>query len=63
MWDMVTYQVPAPTFQFPAARGVDYCRWLQRFERFRQASDLEKKSDKKQVNALVYAMGMSPMTF
>ena len=53
---MASYQVPAPAhfnFQQPA----EWTRWLRRFERFRQASDLEKKSDEKQVNALVYAMG------
>lgn len=35
----------------------EWARWLQRFERFRQASNLDKKSDKKQVNPLIYAMG------
>ena len=45
-----------PDFNFQR-QPQEWTRWLRRFERFRQASDLEKKSDEKQVNALIYAMG------
>ena len=34
-----------------------WSKWLRRFEHFRQASDLNKKTDEKQVNTLIYAMG------
>ena len=51
---MASYQVPAPAhFQQPE----EWTRWLRRFEHFRQASNLDKKSEEKQVNVLVYAMG------
>ena len=53
---MASYQVPAPA-HFNFQQPGEWTRWLRRFERFRQAFDLEKKSDEKQVNALVYAMG------
>ena len=53
---MASYQVPAPA-HFNFQQPQEWTRWLRRFERFRQASDLEKKSDEKQVNALIYAMG------
>ncbi|KAL5020662.1 hypothetical protein ScPMuIL_002255, partial [Solemya velum] len=32
-------------------------RWVQRFSRFRQASDLSEKSDETQINTLIYTMG------
>ena len=55
---MASYQVPAPApAHFNFQQPQEWTRWLRRFERFRQASDLEKKSDEKQVNALIYAMG------
>ena len=53
---MASYQVPAPA-HFSFQQPQEWTRWLRRFERFRQASDLDKKSDEKQVNALIYAMG------
>ena len=53
---MATYQVPAPT-HFNFRQPEEWSKWLHRFERFRQASDLDKKSDEKQVNVLVYTMG------
>lgn len=31
--------------------------WIRRFERFRQASELERKSEEYQVNILLYSMG------
>ena len=53
---MVTYQVPAP-LNFNFRQLEEWSKWLHRFEPCRQASDLDKKSDEKQVNALLYAMG------
>ena len=53
---MATYQVPAPP-NFNFRQPEEWSKWLRRFERFRQASDLDKKNDEKQVNALIYAMG------
>ena len=53
---MATYQVPAPP-NFNFRQPEEWSKWLRRFERFRQASDLDKKTDEKQVNALIYAMG------
>ena len=35
----------------------DWPRWIRRFERFRQGSGLQSKSEESQVNALIYIMG------
>ena len=53
---MATYQVPAPA-HFNFRQPEEWSKWLRRFKRFIQASDLDKKTYEKQVNALVYAMG------
>ena len=53
--EMASYQIPGVepfNFQRP-----DWGRWIRRFERFRVASGLAEKPQKKQVNTLVYAMG------
>ena len=50
-----TYQVTPPSkFSFKA---VDWTRWIRRFERFRMATELDKKDEGKQVNTLIYTMG------
>ncbi len=50
-----TYQVTPPSkFSF---KSVDWPRWIRRFERFRMATELDKKDEEKQVNALIYTMG------
>ena len=50
-----TYQVtPSSKFSFKA---VDWTRWIRRFERFRMATELDKKDEGKQVNTLIYTMG------
>ena len=36
---------------------MDWTRWIRRFERFRIATELDKKDGGKQVNALIYTMG------
>ena len=49
-----TYQVTPPSkFSF---KSVDWTRWIRRFERFRIATELDKKDGGKQVNALIYTM-------
>ncbi|CAB4025773.1 Transposon Ty3-G Gag-Pol poly, partial [Paramuricea clavata] len=35
----------------------EWTRWIRRFERFRIATELDKKEEAKQVNALIYTMG------
>lgn len=50
------FQVTPPdTFTF--STPVLWSKWMQRFERFRSASGLNKKLDEDQVNALIYFMG------
>ena len=51
-----SYQVAPPeTFKFKTPE--DWPKWIQRFERFRCASGLDKKGQGIQVNTLVYCMG------
>ncbi len=51
-----TYQVnPPPKFSFKSVNN--WPRWIRRFERFRMATELDKKDQEKQVNALIYTMG------
>ena len=50
-----TYQVTPPSkFSF---KSIDWTRWIRRFEWFRVATELDKKDEEKQVNALVCTMG------
>ena len=50
-----TCQVTPPSkFSF---KSVDWTRWIRRFERFRMATELDKKDEGKQVNTLIYTMG------
>ena len=50
-----TYQVTPPSkFSF---KSSEWTRWIRRFERFRIATELDKKEEAKQVNALIYTMG------
>ena len=51
-----TYQVTPPSkFSF---KSSEWTRWIRRFERFRIATELDKKEEEKQlVNALIYTMG------
>ena len=49
-----TYQVTPPSkFSF---KSSEWTRWIRRFERFRIATELDKKEEEKQVNALIYTM-------
>lgn len=50
-----TYQVTPPSkFSF---KSSEWTRWIRRFERFRIATELDKKPEEKQVNSLIYTMG------
>ena len=42
---------------FNFAKPEEWPKWLKRFERFRQASELCKKTEESQVNTLLYSMG------
>ena len=51
---MASYQIPVlENFSKPE----QWPKWIRRFERFRQASNLATKSEENQVNTLVYSMG------
>ena len=43
--------------KFNFSRTEDWPKWIRRFERYRQASELNKKDDTLQINTLIYAMG------
>ena len=53
---MASYQIPALE-RFDFKRPEEWPRWIRRFERFHQASDLTTKSQESQVSTLIYAMG------
>ena len=46
---------PPETFTF--SQPDNWPQWIHRFERFRQASGLQAKSQESQINTLVYTMG------
>ena len=48
--------IPLPE-KFNFSRTEDWPKWIRRFERYRQASELNKKDDTLQINTLIYAMG------
>ena len=53
---MASFQVSTPaTFNF--SQPEEWTKWIKRFERFRQASELGKKAGERQVNTLLYTMG------
>ena len=47
----------SPPEPFNFSSPEDWPRWIRRYERFRQASNLHLKSNKSQVNNLIYSMG------
>ena len=53
---MATYQI-APPEKFISSQPDEWPKWIRRFEQFRVASGLKAKSEKTQVNTLVYSMG------
>ena len=53
---MANFQLSPPEpFNFSSPQ--DWPRWIRRYERFRQASDLHRKSNESQINNLIYSMG------
>ena len=46
---------PPETFTF--SQPDNWPQWIHRFERFRQASGLQAKSQESQINTLIYTMG------
>ena len=54
---MATKIIPPEGFDFK--RPEEWEKWIRRFNRFRIASELHKKSKEIQVNSLIYAMGPS----
>lgn len=53
---MTTYQISAPE-PFDFSNPDDWSKWIQRFERFRDASELSAKTNDNQVSTLIYSMG------
>ena len=51
-----SYRIPAVE-KFDFAKPEEWSRWIRRFERFRQASDLANKSEEVQISTLVYSLG------
>ena len=47
-------QPPEP---YDFSKPNDWTKWIRRFERFRQASNLSASSEVNQVNTLIYCMG------
>lgn len=47
-------QPPEP---FDFSKPHEWTKWIRRFERFRQASNLAASSEDNQVNTLIYCMG------
>ena len=46
-----------PPEQFNFSCPDDWPKWIRRFDRFREASELATKSEERQVNTLIYTMG------
>ena len=46
-----------PPGAFTFSQPDNWSRWIRRFERFRQASGLQSKSQESQINTLIYTMG------
>lgn len=53
---MASYRIQAIE-NFDFAKPEEWPRWIRRFERFRQASDLVSKSEEVQISTLAYSMG------
>lgn len=50
------YQIPAPE-PFDFSNTDDWPKWVRRFERFQQSSELSKKFEENQISTLIYSMG------
>ena len=51
-----SYHISTPE-RFNFTQPEEWPKWIRRFERFREASGLSAKSEKSQVNTLIYTMG------
>ena len=53
---MASFSITPPgTFTF--SQPDNWPQWIHRFERFRQASGLQAKSQESHINTLIYTMG------
>ena len=52
---MATYQIPAPV-PFNFSKTDDWPKWIRQFERFRQSSEISRKSEENQISTLIYSM-------
>ncbi len=46
-----------PPEPFDLSKPQEWAKWIQMFERFRSASNLNENSDENQVNTFIYCMG------
>ena len=53
---MASSQIPLPD-KLDSKKPEEWKRWIERFECYRIAADLDAKEEKVQINTLVYAMG------
>ena len=53
---MASAQIPLPE-KLDSKNPEEWKRWIERFECYRIAAELDEKDDKVQINTLVYAMG------
>ena len=51
-----SYRIPAVE-KFDFAKPEEWPRWIRRFKRFRQASELTNKTQEAQISTLVYSLG------
>ena len=56
-WDMIASFQVAPPKLFNFSRPNEWTKWIRRFERYKSASGLEKKSVETKVDTLIYTMG------
>ena len=54
---MISQSAFLPPEHFNFARPEEWPKWICKFERFRDATDLDERSEQKQVSSLMYAMG------
>ena len=54
---MASGSVFLPPEQFNFARPEVWPKWICRLKRFRDASDLDERSEQKQVSSFIYSMG------
>ena len=55
--DMAFRSAIQPQEPFTFSKPEEWPKWIRRFERFRDASGLDGKEEKKQISTLIYSMG------